>query len=199
MDLEKYINIVWRRKWIILATTFITTLVVFIGTRFISPQYEATTILRVATSRTCEASYEDLLYADRLLKTFAQIATGSSAKEDLVRMYSLSDEPEINAQVLPNTELIRLTVAHPNPVIAREAANSLASIVIRRIQEIDNRLNMITIVDPAVTPKSPALSRMIILAIGGIIGLLMVKSYVQLPKRNLNGEIMDIPTPGINT
>lgn len=87
-------------------------------------------------------------------------------------MYNLSGEPEINAQVLPNTELLRITVAHSNPVIAREAANSLASIVIRRSQEIDNRLNMITVVDSAVTPKSPALSRMIILAFGGIIGLI---------------------------
>jgi len=171
MDLKKYIDIIWRRKWVILATTFITTLVVFVGTQFYSFPYEATTILRVATSRTGQASYEDLLYADRLLRTFAQIANGSTVKEDLVRLFDLNQEPAIEVQVLPNTELIRITITHPNPVLARDIANTLATMVIRQRQEIDNRLNLITIIDPAVTPKSPTVSEVLILAIGIFVGL----------------------------
>jgi succinoglycan biosynthesis transport protein ExoP len=171
MDLEKYIKILWRRKWVVLVTMLITTLVVYVGAQFYSFPYEATTTLRVATSRTGQASYEDLLYADRLLKTFAEIALTSSVEEELVREYGLKDKPEINVQVLPNTELIRITIAHPNPIIARDLANSLAAIVINRSQELDNRLNVITIIDPAVIPDSPSGSRMIIMAAGGLIGL----------------------------
>lgn len=170
MDIKKFITIIWHGKWIILVTTLITTLVIFAGLQFYNPLYEASATLRVATSRTGQASYEDLLYADRLLKTFAQIASGSSVKEDLVRMYYLEDEPEIEAQVLPNTELLRLTVRYTNPALARDIANTLASVVIRRSHELDNRFNMVTIVDEAVTPKAPTFSRMIILALGVLIG-----------------------------
>lgn len=171
MDLEKYIKILWRRKWVVLITTLVTTLVVVVGTQFYPLSYEATTTLRVVTSRMGQVTYEDLLYADRLLKTFAEIARTSSVEEELMREYNLKDVPNIDAQVLPNSELIRLTIVHPDPILARDLANSLAEIVIRRSREFDNRLNVITIVDPAVTPHSATVSRMIIVAIGVLVGL----------------------------
>jgi succinoglycan biosynthesis transport protein ExoP len=171
MELRNYLSIIMRRKWVILVTTLVTIAVVLIGLKFYSPSYEATTTLRVATSRTGQVSYEDLLYADRLLKTFAEIANGSSVKEDLVRLYGLTGEPNINAQVLPNTELIRLSVEHSNPVLARDMANTLASLVIRRSQELDNRYNEITITDSAVMPRSPTLSRWIVVAVGVLMGV----------------------------
>jgi capsular polysaccharide biosynthesis protein len=171
MELRNYLSIIMRRKWVILVTTLVTTVVVFMGLQFYSPSYEATTTPRVATSRTGQVSYEDLLYADRLLKTFAEIANGSSVKEDLARLYGLPGEPNIKAQVLPNTELIRLSVEHSNPVLARDMANTLASLVIRRSQELDNRYNEITITDSAVMPRSPTLSRWIIVPIGVLMGV----------------------------
>lgn len=172
MDIEKYISIVWHRKWMVLMTIIITTLVVIIGLQFISPTYEASSTLRVATTRSGQVDYEDLLYADRLLKTFAEIAATPSVVEEVVNEFSLSKEPKIDVQVLANTELIRITVSHENPNIARDVANFLASNIIQRSQEIDTRLNIITVIDPAVTPDSPSTSIIIIIAAGVLVGLL---------------------------
>jgi len=204
MTLQKLIHALWRRKWVILLTTVITTLVVFLGTRFYSFTYEASTTLRVATTRTGQASYEDLLYADRLLKTFAEIANTPSVKEELLAAYELEEEPTITVQVLPNTELIRISIAHPDPITARDLANTLAAIVIRRSQEIDNRLNAITIVDPAVTPRETTVSRMIVLAAGVLVGLVgglgLAIVFEYLDERMFNSlsieEVSELPLLG---
>lgn len=172
MDIEKYISILWHRKGIILMTIIVSTLVVVIGLQYISPTYDASSTLRVATSRSGQVDYEDLLYADRLLKTFAEIAATPSVVEEVVKEFALSKEPKIEVQVLANTELIRITVSHENPVIARDVANFLASNIIKRSQEIDTRLNIITVIDPAVIPDSPSTSIIIIVAAGVLVGLL---------------------------
>ena len=171
MDIEKYISILWHRKVVVMVTIIISTLAVIIGLQFISPAYDATSTLRIATSRSGQVDYEDLLYADRLLKTFAEIAATPSIEEEIVRKFALSKKPKIDVQVLANTELIRITVAHENPVIARDVANYLATNIINRSQEIDNRLNNITVIDPAVTPDSPSIASSIIIACAVLVGL----------------------------
>lgn len=170
MDIEKYISILWHRKGVVLVTIIISTLVVIIGLQFISPTYDASSTLRVATSRSGQVAYEDLLYADRLLKTFAEIAATPSVVEEVVKEFALSKEPTIDVQVLANTELIRITVSHENPVIARDVANFLASNIIQRSQEIDTRLNIITVIDPAVTPEKPSIPIIVIIAAAILVG-----------------------------
>lgn len=171
MDIEKYFSIMWHRKAVVMVTMIISTLVVIIGLQFISPAYEATSTLRVATSRSGQVDYEDLLYADRLLKTFAEIAATPSIEEEVVRQFALTQKPKIEVQVLANTELIQITVSHENPVVARDVANFLATNIINRSQEIDTRLNIITVIDPAVTPDSPSIASSVIIACAVLVGL----------------------------
>ena len=89
MDIEKYISILWHRKVVVMVTIIISTLAVIIGLQFISPAYDATSTLRIATSRSGQVDYEDLLYADRLLKTFAEIAATPSIEEEIVRKFAM--------------------------------------------------------------------------------------------------------------
>lgn len=50
MQLKDYLNILWRRKWIIILTTFTAVVVVVVGTSMMAPVYQASTTLKVAAS-----------------------------------------------------------------------------------------------------------------------------------------------------
>ena len=171
MELEKYLTIIWRRKFVILITTLITTLVVLAGTYFYPTPYEATAILRIAASRNGEVTYEELLYVDRLLRTFARVAASSSMEEEVTRRLGLTESPKIRTEVLPNTELIQVSVEHSDPDIAREAADTLVEMIIGDSQQLGSRDNPLTVVDRATTSKNSDFSLLIILISGAFVGL----------------------------
>ncbi len=69
MDLKAILAILWGNKWIIIATTVITVAVVAVTTFLSTPIYSASTTLRVATASSGLVSYQDYMYADRLMNT----------------------------------------------------------------------------------------------------------------------------------
>ncbi len=201
MDLARIFAILWRRKWIIIVTPLISTLVVLIGIQFFTPKYEASVTLRVPTSRSGQVTYEDLLYADRLLKTYAQIASGPALAEELASTYSLSYIPNIKAEVVPNSELLVLTVEYDDPAIARDAANGLANLAIRQGQEVDMKNNLV-VVEQAVLPREPVIPPFIIIGLGLAIGLAggvgLAFLFENLDNRIYPGEQAEL-IPGLAT
>jgi capsular exopolysaccharide synthesis family protein len=130
MELKNYLRILWQRKWVIFVTTFITLLVVAIGTYLATPIYQASTTLRVSVAASGLTSYYELNYTERLMNTYIEIVTSGPVLEELQRRLNLTKPPQINAEILPNTELIKITVEDVNPTIATNAANALAGIVV---------------------------------------------------------------------
>lgn len=126
MELRKYFKILWRRKLIIITTTIVTIAVVGIGTRYITPMYQASATLRIAVSASGSINYSDFIYADRLMNTYVEIATSRPVVKELVKRLGLTKTPILKVEIVPNTELIRITVEDTNPKLAATAANSLA-------------------------------------------------------------------------
>jgi succinoglycan biosynthesis transport protein ExoP len=137
MDLKRYIDILWRRKAIIILTAAVTLVVVAIGTYLATPVYEALSVLRVATSTGTQASSSvDYMYTDRLMNTYVEIATSRPVIIELTQRLDLTQPPNIKAEIVPNTELIKITVEHTNPQIAAMAANTLAEILIAQSNQL---------------------------------------------------------------
>jgi len=66
VELNAYLVILWRRKWII-AITLVTTMLVTIGSALMqTPTYKASATLRASVLEE-DFDYGDLDYADRLL------------------------------------------------------------------------------------------------------------------------------------
>jgi capsular exopolysaccharide synthesis family protein len=130
MEIKKYIDILWRRKWIILLTLVVAATVVAVGTKMTTPVYQATAILRIAVSAGGPLSYSDYQYADQLMNTYVEMATRRPVLEELMKRLMLSRPPAVKAEIIPGTELINLTVEDTNPKRAAEAANALADILI---------------------------------------------------------------------
>ena len=130
MELRDYINLLWRRKWVIILTLCATMAIVFVGTRLSTPVYEATTVLRIATSSGGALSSQEYMYADRLMNTYVEMATRAPVLQELSDRLALGSPPDITAEIIPSTELIKITVEHTDPKRAAESANTLVDILI---------------------------------------------------------------------
>jgi len=172
MDLKPYLLIIWRRKWIIVITTIITTIVILIGLQIMPQTYIATTTLRIATSRDDQVSYEEIRFADRILKTYAEIAAGSQVEAELERVLNLDERPEIEAQVIPNSELIRISSNFSDPNLAKEAIVVLTDIILEQDQKLGSHPNLITVVDMDISPSFPPLYRKIIPIGAAVLGFI---------------------------
>lgn len=136
MDLKSYLMLLKANIWVILTTLFVTVAVVT-GISFIIPAtYSSSTTLRVATDSSGVASYSDYMYADRLMNTYIKLITSSPVLDELSKEMNLESLPAIHVELIPNTELIRVTVNSQNPQIAQTAANSLVKILITQGKDL---------------------------------------------------------------
>jgi non-specific protein-tyrosine kinase len=136
MELKTYLAILWRRKWVIAITAVVTVLVTAVGALILPPTYEASTTLRIAPAGGGSTSYMELMYATQLRNTFAQIATSDMVLDQVAQRLELEEPPEVKAEMLGNSELLRLTVEDPNPRVAQKAANSTADILMDLHKEL---------------------------------------------------------------
>ena len=136
MDLQYYLTILWRRKWVIIVTALLTEIVVIIGTLLTMPIYSTTTTLRIALASSGSVTSTDYYYADRLMNTYVKLATTTPVLDELIQRLGLSKLPPIEVKAVPQTELLQITAEHNNPDIAALAANTLADILISQSLEL---------------------------------------------------------------
>jgi non-specific protein-tyrosine kinase len=138
MDIRQYVAVLWRRKWVIVLTVAVTVAVATVGTVIAAPKYVATTTVRVLTAAGGSLDWVqyDTWYADRLMNTYAELVTSDPVLEELVERLSLDEPPEIEVEIVPNTELIQISVGDRDPAMAAQAADTLAEIIILRSKEL---------------------------------------------------------------
>jgi capsular exopolysaccharide synthesis family protein len=136
MNLRDYFQIIWRRKWVILATSLTIVIIVMLVTLRIPPTYSATTTIRIALTNSGSPSYEDYIYSDRLMNTYVDLATTTPVLDLLKQRLGLNILPKISVKTVPNTELIRITVEYSEPNTAALVANTLADILISQSLEL---------------------------------------------------------------
>jgi capsular exopolysaccharide synthesis family protein len=136
MEIRNYIAILWRRKWVVFATAAVTVIIVVIGTLLATPTYTASAMVRVATAAGGSVDYTDYIYAERLMNTYAELASIRPVLEELAQKLGLQEPPQIVVEVVASTELMRITVEDPNPLLAREAADALAEILVAQSTEL---------------------------------------------------------------
>ncbi len=134
MNLRTYIDIILRRKWVVVITVVVTMTVVAVGTWMMTPIFKATATLRIATA-SVSSTYQDFQFADRLINTYVIIATSQPLLDELDKQLNLFQPPEISVQSIANTELITISVEDPDPNLAVAAANTLGNILISQGSE----------------------------------------------------------------
>lgn len=146
MELSAYLQIVSRRKWVIMTTIVLTLIVTVAGTQLMTPMYEATATLRVttATSGAADSVAHDINYTDRLMNTYATIATSTPLRQQLAAKVGGVDASAIKVEHTANTELMLITVEDQNPSRAANAANALADLLIAYAKTTDTTVDEAT-------------------------------------------------------
>lgn len=129
MELSNIIEILWRRKWVIMATMLIASAVAVGLVMLLPDQYRVTTVLRVTTPN--EGGWANTPYADRLNNTYLQVIRSDRVMEPLMEELDLDAPPKVDLRAVPNTELLELTVDGRDP----EVVNTLAELLIQNNRE----------------------------------------------------------------
>jgi succinoglycan biosynthesis transport protein ExoP len=136
MDIRDYLAVLIRRKWIILVTTVTTVIVAILVSYMMTPVYAATATVRVATGVWGRVDYADYVYSERLMNTYAEIITAQPVLEDVMQRLEISTLPQIEVEVVPDTELLRITAEGHDPERVKDVANALAEALQTQSEEI---------------------------------------------------------------
>lgn len=152
-DLEQYLQILFRRKWIIASFASVLLATVALGTFTQTPVYRATALLLIEKEQQnyfgaregalIESSQQDYY------QTQYNILKSRSLAQKTVEALGLAQRPEFNGspeivgrflgavQVAPvvNTRLVNVSAESTDPGLAESMANTLAELYVRQNQE----------------------------------------------------------------
>jgi len=141
MELRDYLRILARRKWVLLLTLLATVVTVGLATWRQQPVYSATATVRIAQALSGSIEYVDYMYAERLMNTYIELLKSSSILEQVINELGLSSSPtdlarQVEADVVSDTELLRITVSDPDPALAKDMADALARLLVDRSRNL---------------------------------------------------------------
>lgn len=131
-ELRKYWGVLMRRKWVLIIVTAVAILVAMVISQLLTPVYESSSTIRVASAAGGQFDYGASMLATRLANTYIEIAKSDPILDELALRLGIPKAPDIEVESVPETELLQITASHTNPEIAMNAANYLAEIMVER-------------------------------------------------------------------
>ncbi len=131
-ELKAYFQIVWRHKWLI-AICSVAALAVALSLSYVlPPAYSATTTLRLSPAPGGVFDSSGGIWPTRLSNTYVEIANSGAVLDEVAGQLNLDSRPKVSAELVAETELLKVTASHRDPAIARDTANTLANVLIMR-------------------------------------------------------------------
>lgn len=165
--LEKELNLygVWEviaKRWLlILAIPLLAVLIgALINIYILTPQYRSTTSLLVMKpTDTSQILYQDIQVSRQLVDTYREIAHSRLVLDGVISSLNLScDITELRKLVqvesVRNTEIINISVVHPQPAMAKNIANTVARNFMTQVVDL-YRVENVSLIDRAALPKEP--------------------------------------------
>ncbi len=131
-ELRKYWGVLMRRKWILIVVTVAAILASLGISQMLTPVYESTSTIRVASAAGGQFDYGASMLATRLLNTYVEIANSAPILDELIARLGIAKPPKITVEPVAETELLHISARHTNPQIAMDAANHLSEIMVER-------------------------------------------------------------------
>ena len=144
MELQLYLDILKRRALVIITVVVVAVLVVAAARLVTPPVYKAETTVRILL----DVGVMDFVlredYNKRLLNTYAEVLKSDPFLERAISQLSpqasslsASELGEnIAVEVIPDTELISISVQDNNPVVAQQLANTLSRLLMEYAQDL---------------------------------------------------------------
>lgn len=184
IDLMELFHVLLKNAWVLILCLVLGAAVAFGGTKlFITPQYEATSMIYILSKSTSISSYLDVQLGQQLTVDFETLATTRTVVENVINELELDTTYEqliddITVENPSGTQILKIKVKNPDPVLAKDISNAMSEATANRIAEV-MMTDKPTIADVAVTPDhpvSPSTKRNT--AIGGLLGMLAAAAYL---------------------
>ena len=164
IDLREYFFILKKKMWVILTSMIICGLISGIVSFFVlTPVYEANTSLIVNKEVENElaemTTSDDLRFVQQLALTYGEIIksrtviTSTIDKLDLDMTYEAL-AGAVSVTNVSDTQIIKISVQHNNPLIATKICNTIPKIFSTEVQRIV-KASGVEVVDKAIVPENP--------------------------------------------
>ncbi|MCW2991627.1 MAG: capsular biosynthesis protein [Solirubrobacterales bacterium] len=182
MTSDSFLSVVWRRKWIVLATMILLAAATYAyastqdkvyassATLLIAQPSDAQSFDAVQTSQVAARTYGDVLTSPNIAEQASKALGGQPSGPTL--------ESAVSAEPVPETQLLRLTAEAGDPNEAKRIADTYASVFTAYVRRTLTPVTKVTITladaasvpDAASRPK-PKLYAALALALGLALGL----------------------------
>lgn len=160
IDLIEVFHVMLKRWWLIIGCAIVFAAAAFGYTKFfVTPQYEASSMIYVLSKTTSISSALDLQLGKQLTVDFETLATSRPVVEKVIDELDLNTDYEslvrsITVTNPTDTQILKIFARNPDPVLACDISNAMADATAERIAEV-----MVTdkpsTVEDAVIPKNP--------------------------------------------
>lgn len=191
MELKEYLNIVLKRKWIIISITLVATILSGVVTVFVmSKTYNADIAVIIGQdpqlkSDNLNQNINDIMMYKQMVKTYSELSKSRRVLDDVIDKLNLN----INANdllkkvsVTPkvDTEFLTISIKDKDPYVCQKIANQMAhslKAVSKEVKKMDN----VQILDEAELPKKPSSPRTVMnIAIAFVLGFMISVGIVFL-------------------
>ena len=198
IDLSKYFFVLKKKMWLICLSAIvcggISGLVSFY---ILEPVYEANTSLIVnkEIKKTQITTTDDLNYVQKLAITYGEIIksrTVITSKIEKLKLDMTYEELEkiISVSNVSDTQIIKISIEHKNPVLATKICNTIPEIFTKEVQRI-SKASGVEVIDKAIVPEEPIKPNKIMnIAIAMLLGV-MVSVFVICLTEALNTSIKE--------
>jgi len=127
LDLTENLQPLRKWWWLILAAVAVATASSFIATRGQPPIYRALATVMIGRAIQNPNPSDSAIYlSEQLATTYADIAQRATVRHAAMTALGLTSLPDYKTKVVPNTQLLEISVVDTSPVRAQAVANELA-------------------------------------------------------------------------
>ena len=205
---DSFLTVVWRRKWIVLATMVLLAGATYAYASTQDKVYETSATLLIAQPSDAQ-SFDAVQASQVAARTYGDVLTSPNIADDVSE--ALGGDPTgdvlettVTAEPVPETQLLRLTVEASDPEEAKRIADTYAEVFTAHVKRTLTPVTKVTITlaDEASVPDAPArpkpkLYAALALILGLALGLALAALAHRLDRRVRSVEdlesLVDVP------
>lgn len=203
MELKRYLQIILRGWWLILPTLLISVTSALVFTYNQTPIYRTSATFIVSPNDSL-GELDDVFRVlntlskrEGVMMTYTEIAASRTIRDAVCKEMGLTKEQleylNVSSEILPSTNIIKITVESDDPLIAKDCANLIGQETIKYVGNLYEAYD-IKLLDSAYTPRSPskpkkAQSLMLAAMLGSLLGggLAFVAEYLRSSGKTIAG------------
>lgn len=192
IDVLSLIKTVWKRKFIILLTALVATVLALGYSLFIAkPSYQSTTRIYVVNRQQTDnntLTNQDLQAGSYLVKDYKEIILSQDVLSTVISELKLPGttaelSKSVSVSVPTDTRIVSITVKNSDPNQASRIANTLREVAAEKIIAV-TKVSDVTTLEEAEVPKSPSspnIRRNVMLSFfAGVIVMVIIVVFVEV-------------------